>query len=192
MPEIILASTSPYRRELLARLRLPFTTAKPHVDETRLPGEAPAALASRLALAKAQAVAAQHPAAIVIGSDQVAHIGDEIFSKPGTAERARAQLRQMSGQTVLFQTALALIRQQDGIVLQETEPTEVRFRTLTDAEITRYVEMEQPLDCAGSAKAEALGISLLDALTSDDPTAIIGLPLIRLARMLRTLGVALP
>ena len=192
MPEIILASTSPYRRELLARLRLPFTTAKPHVDETRLPGEAPAALASRLALAKAQAVAAQHPAAIVIGSDQVAHIGDEIFSKPGTAERARAQLRQMSGQTVLFQTALALIRQQDGIVLQETEPTEVRFRTLTDAEITRYVEMEQPLDCAGSAKAEALGISLLDALRSDDPTAIIGLPLIRLARMLRTLGVALP
>ncbi|MBO7410652.1 MAG: septum formation inhibitor Maf [Ottowia sp.] len=192
MPEIILASTSPYRRELLARLRLPFTTAKPHVDETRLAGEAPAALASRLALAKAQAVAAQHPAAIVIGSDQVAHIGDEIFSKPGTAERARAQLRQMSGQTVLFQTALALIRQQDGIVLQETEPTEVRFRTLTDAEITRYVEMEQPLDCAGSAKAEALGISLLDALRSDDPTAIIGLPLIRLARMLRTLGVALP
>ncbi len=192
MPEIILASTSPYRRELLARLRLPFTTAKPHVDETRLPGEAPAALASRLALAKAQAVAAQHPAAIVIGSDQVAHIGDEIFSKPGTAERARAQLRQMSGQTVLFQTALALIRQQDGIVLQETEPTEVRFRTLTDAEITRYVEMEQPLDCAGSAKAEALGISLLDALRSDDPTAIIGLPLIRLTRMLRTLGVALP
>lgn len=192
MPEIILASTSPYRRELLARLRLPFTTAKPHVDETRLPGEAPAALASRLALAKAQAVAAQHPAAIVIGSDQVAHIGDEIFSKPGTAERARAQLRQMSGQTVLFQTALALIRQQDGIVLQESEPTEVRFRTLTDAEITRYVEMEQPLDCAGSAKAEALGISLLDALASDDPTAIIGLPLIRLAHMLRTLGVALP
>lgn len=192
MPEIILASTSPYRRELLARLRLPFTTAKPHVDETRLAGEAPAALASRLALAKAQAVAAQHPAAIVIGSDQVAHIGDEIFSKPGTAERARAQLRQMSGQTVLFQTALALIRQQDGIVLQESEPTEVRFRTLTDAEITRYVEMEQPLDCAGSAKAEALGISLLDALRSDDPTAIIGLPLIRLARMLRTLGVALP
>ena len=192
MPEIILASTSPYRRELLARLRLPFTTAKPHVDETRLAGEAPAALASRLALAKAQAVAAQHPAAIVIGSDQVAHIGDEIFSKPGTAERARAQLRQMSGQTVLFQTALALIRQQDGIVLQESEPTEVRFRTLTDAEITRYVEMEQPLDCAGSAKAEALGISLLDALRSDDPTAIIGLPLIRLTRMLRTLGVALP
>ena len=192
MPEIILASTSPYRRELLARLRLPFTTAKPHVDETRLAGEAPAALASRLALAKAQAVAAQHPAAIVIGSDQVAHIGDEIFSKPGTAERARAQLRQMSGQTVLFQTALALIRQQDGIVLQESEPTEVRFRTLTDAEITRYVEMEQPLDCAGSAKAEALGISLLDALASDDPTAIIGLPLIRLTRMLRTLGVALP
>ena len=192
MPEIILASTSPYRRELLARLRLPFTTAKPHVDETRLPGEAPAALASRLALAKAQAVAAQHPAAIVIGSDQVAHMGDEIFSKPGTAERAIAQLRQMSGQTVLFQTALALIRQQDGIVLQESEPTEVRFRTLTDAEITRYVEMEQPLDCAGSAKAEALGISLLDALRSDDPTAIIGLPLIRLTRMLRTLGVALP
>lgn len=192
MPEIILASTSPYRRELLARLRLPFTTAKPHVDETRLAGEAPAALASRLALAKAQAVAAQHPAAIVIGSDQVAHIGDEIFSKPGTADRARAQLRQMSGQTVLFQTALALIRQQDGIVLQESEPTEVHFRTLTDAEITRYVEMEQPLDCAGSAKAEALGISLLDALRSDDPTAIIGLPLIRLAHMLRTLGVTLP
>ena len=192
MPEIILASTSPYRRELLARLRLPFTTAKPHVDETRLPGEAPAALASRLALAKAQAVAAQNPAAIVIGADQVAHTGDEIFGKPGTIERAIAQLRQMSGQTVLFQTALAVIRQQDGIVLQESEPTEVRFRTLTDAEITRYVEMEQPLDCAGSAKAEALGISLLDALRSDDPTAIIGLPLIRLARMLRTLGVALP
>ena len=192
MPEIILASTSPYRRELLARLRLPFRTARPEVDETRLPGEAPAALASRLALAKAQAVAAQHPAAIVIGSDQVAHAGDEIFGKPGTIERAIAQLRQMSGQTVLFQTAMAVIRQQDGIVLQESVPTEARFRTLTDAEITRYVATEQPLDCAGSAKAEALGISLLDALTSDDPTAIIGLPLIRLAHMLRTLGVALP
>lgn len=192
MPEIILASTSPYRRELLARLRLPFDTARPEVDETRLPGEAPAALASRLALAKAQAIAAQHPAAIVIGADQVAHVGDEIFSKPGTPERACAQLRQMSGQTVLFQTALAVIRQQDGSVLQATVPTEARFRTLTDAEIARYVETEQPLDCAGSAKAEALGISLLDALASDDPTAIIGLPLIRLAHMLRTLGVALP
>lgn len=192
MPPIILASTSIYRRELLSRLRLPFTTTKPNVDETRLPGEAPPALAARLALTKAQAVAQQHPNAIVIGSDQVAHLGDEIFGKPGTAARAVAQLQQMRGHTVLFQTALAVLHLQSGQVLQDIVPTETRFRPLSDDEIARYVEQEQPLDCAGSAKSEALGITLLDAIHSDDPTALIGLPLIALSRMLRTLGVPLP
>lgn len=189
---IILASTSAYRRMLLERLCLPFEVARPDVDETPLPGETPVVTATRLALDKARAVAAQYPDALVIGSDQVAHIGDTVFGKPGTSEKAIAQLKAMRGQTVVFHTALALIDTRDGRVLQDSVPTEVRFRMLGDDEIVRYVAREQPLDCAGSAKSEGLGISLLDALSGDDPTALIGLPLIALSRMLRACGVSLP
>lgn len=190
--KLVLASTSPYRRELLSRLGIPFAIANPHTDESPLPGEAPTATALRLAEAKARAVAAQHPDALIIGSDQVAYLGDEVFGKPGTEERAIAQLTRMSGQTVIFHTALALINSRSGHVQCEGIPTQVRFRDLSAAEIRRYVEKEKPLDCAGSAKSEGLGISLLEALSGDDPTALIGLPLIALSRMLRNEGLELP
>lgn len=192
MRNIVLASTSAYRRMLLERFQLPFETARPEVDETPLPDEHPAATADRLAIAKAQAVAPQWPDALVIGSDQVAHIDDEVFGKPGSVERAVAQLRSMSGRTVVFHTALAVIDTRSRRIQTDSVPTEVRFRTLSDAEITRYVERELPLDCAGSAKSEGLGITLLDALSGDDPTALVGLPLIALSRMLREAGVELP
>ena len=192
MQNIVLASTSAYRRMLLERLHLPFETARPEVDETPLPGELPPATANRLAIAKAQAVASGWTDALIIGSDQVAHMGAEVFGKPGTAERAIAQLRSMSGRTVVFHTALAVICTRSGRIQTDSVPTEVRFRTLSDAEIVRYVEKERPLDCAGSAKSEGLGITLLDALSGDDPTALIGLPLIALSRMLRAEGVELP
>lgn len=188
---LILASTSPYRRELLTRLRLPFTVRAPQVDETPLPGEAPRALAERLALAKAQAVAAEVPDAVVIGSDQVAELDGEPLGKPGTHARAVAQLQRMRGQTVYFHTALAVLGPA-GLRLADVAPVEVRFRALADAEIEAYLQAEQPYDCAGSAKSEGLGISLLDAIISDDPTALIGLPLIRTARLLRSAGFALP
>ena len=191
-PKLILASTSAYRRMLLERLGIPFTVERPEVDETPLPGETPSATAMRLALDKARAVAARHPDALVIGSDQVAHIRDTVFGKPGTSESAIAQLQAMRGQTVVFHTALALIDNRDGHTLQDSVPTSVRFRMLSDDEIVRYVAREQPLDCAGSAKSEGLGISLLDALSGDDPTALIGLPLIALSRMLRARGLQLP
>ncbi|THF67156.1 septum formation inhibitor Maf [Pseudothauera nasutitermitis] len=190
--KIVLASTSAYRRMLLERFGLPFETDRPEVDETALPGEAPPATAERLALAKARAVAARHPDALVIGSDQVAHLGDEVFGKPGTVERAVAQLQRMRGQSVVFHTALALLNTANGRVQQGAVPTTVRFRALSDAEIVRYVDKERPLDCAGSAKSEGLGITLLEALSGDDPTALVGLPLIELARMLRAEGVELP
>lgn len=177
---------------LLERLQTPFITVRPDVDETPLPGEAPPATAERLAREKALAVAADHPGALIIGSDQVACLGDDIFGKPGTAERAIAQLHRMSGQTVLFHTALALVNTRSGHVRCEGVPTLVRFRRLDDAEIRRYVDKERPLDCAGSAKSEGLGISLLEALSGDDPTALVGLPLIALSRMLRAEGVQLP
>jgi septum formation protein len=189
---LVLASTSAYRRMLLERLHMPFETARPEVDETPHPGEAPDALADRLALEKALAVASRFDDALVIGSDQVAHIGDEVFGKPGSVERAHEQLRRMSGRTVVFHTALALVNTRSGERLTERVPTEVRFRTLSETEIVRYVAAEMPLDCAGSAKSEGLGITLLDALSGDDPTALIGLPLIALSRMLRSQGVALP
>lgn len=192
MRNIVLASTSAYRRMLLERFQLPFETARPEVDETPLPDEHPAATADRLAIAKAQAVAPQWPDALVIGSDQVAHIDDEVFGKPGSVERAVAQLRSMSGRTVVFHTALAVIDTRSRRIQTDSVPTEVRFRTLSDAEIIRYVERELPLDCAGSAKSEGLGITLLDALSGDDPTALVGLPLIALSRMLREAGVELP
>lgn len=188
---LILGSTSPYRRELLARLRLPFEVAAPEVDETPLPGEAPRDLACRLALAKARAVAARFPAAVVIGSDQVADLEGEPLGKPGTHERAVAQLRRMRGHTVVFQTAVAVTCLATGFEQVALAPVRVRFRELTDTEIESYLRAETPYDCAGSAKSEGLGIALLDAIENDDPTALIGLPLIRTARMLRAAGLPL-
>jgi septum formation protein len=190
--KLVLASTSAYRRELLQRFGLPFEVARPDIDESPLPGEHPRATAERLAIEKARAVAGNFTDALIIGSDQVAAMGDIRFGKPGTVERAVAQLKQMSGQTVVFHTALALLNTTTGEAQIDVVPTEVRFRTLSDDEIVRYVEKERPLDCAGSAKSEGLGITLLDALSGDDPNALVGLPLIALARMLRHEGVALP
>ncbi|MBC8055297.1 MAG: septum formation inhibitor Maf [Rhizobiales bacterium] len=188
-PTLILASTSRYRRELLARLRLPFEVLSPEVDETPRPEERPAALAQRLALAKAQAVAAARPEAVVIGSDQVADLDGEAIGKPGTHERAVAQLRAMRGRSVVFQTAVAVVRGVPVFFGAALVPVKVRFRQLTDAEIEAYLRAEQPYDCAGSAKVETLGIALLDAVESDDPTALIGLPLIRTCALLRQAGI---
>lgn len=188
-PTLILASTSRYRRELLARLRLPFEVRSPEVDETPLPGESPAALAQRLALAKANAVSKLFPGAVVIGSDQVADLEGESIGKPGTHERAVAQLRAMRGRSVVFQTAIAVVRASTGYVGTALAPVTVRFRQLSDAEIEHYLRAEQPYDCAGSAKVETLGIALLDAVESDDPTALVGLPLIRTAALLRAAGI---
>ena len=190
--KLVLASTSAYRKMLLERLHLPFDTDRPETDEAPLPGEAPAATAERLAAEKARAVAARWPDALIIGSDQVAYLGSEVFGKPGTEARAIAQLQRMRGQTVVFHTALAVLNTRTGHLQVEGVPTQVRFRNLSDAEIRRYVAKEQPLDCAGSAKSEGLGISLLEALSGDDPTALIGLPLIALSRMLRAEGLELP
>ncbi len=190
--KLVLASTSAYRRELLQRFNLPFEVARLDIDESPLPGEHPRSTAERLAIEKARAVAGNFPDALIIGSDQVAAMGDIRFGKPGTVERAVAQLKQMSGQTVIFHTALALLNTTTGEAQIDVVPTEVRFRTLSEDEIVRYVEKERPLDCAGSAKSEGLGITLLDALSGDDPNALVGLPLIALARMLRREGVALP
>ena len=185
---LVLGSTSRYRRELLQRLGLPFTVAAPDADETPLPGETPHALALRLALAKAHAVAAQHPDAVVIGSDQVADVDGQPIGKPGTHERAVAQLRAMSGREIVFQTAVAVVRADAGFERALLAPVRVRFRTLGDAEIERYLRLEQPYDCAGSAKSETLGIALLSAIDSDDPTALVGLPLIRTCELLRAAG----
>jgi len=189
---LILGSTSRYRRELLSRLHLPFDTASPQVDETPLPGEAPRALAERLALAKARAVAARHPQAIVIGSDQVADLNGAALGKPGTHQRAAEQLARMSGARVIFHTAVAVVCQACGYQGQDLAAVEVQFRPLAADEIERYLHAEQPYDCAGSAKSEGLGITLTEAIVSDDPTALIGLPLIRTARLLRAAGVLLP
>lgn len=188
---VVLGSTSRYRRELLARLRLPFEVAAPDVDETPEPGEAPQALALRLALAKARAVAARHPEAVVIGSDQVADLAGQPLGKPGTHPRAVQQLRQMRGQTVFFHTALAVVCLATGFEAVDVAPVRVQFRALTDTEIEHYLLAETPYDCAGSAKSEGLGIALLESIENDDPTALVGLPLIRTARMLRAAGVTL-
>lgn len=190
-PRLILGSTSRYRRELLTRLRLPFEVVAPDVDETPLPGEAPATLARRLALAKARAVSELHPDAVVIGSDQVADLQGRPLGKPGTHERATAQLREMRGQTVLFQTAVSVIHPANAFQETALVTVQVRFRMLDDAEIEAYLRAEQPYDCAGSAKSEGLGIVLLESITSDDPTALIGLPLIQTSRLLRAAGVSL-
>ena len=189
---LVLGSTSRYRRELLTRLGLPFTTEAPGVDETPQKGESPLDLAVRLALAKARDVARRHPQAIVIGSDQVADLAGQPLGKPGNHERAVAQLRAMRGQTVIFQTAVSVVCQATGFKQSDLAAVEVRFRALEDDEIERYLHAEQPYDCAGSAKSEGLGIALLDAILSDDPTALIGLPLIRTARLLRAAGLRLP
>ncbi len=188
---LILASTSPYRRELLQRLRLPFEAIAPHVDETPGPAEAPAALARRLALAKANAVAQHHPQAMVIGSDQVADLQGQSLGKPGHHERAVAQLRQMSGRAVVFQTAVAVVCLAQGFAQQALAEVRVQFRELSDEEIEHYLRAEQPYDCAGSAKSEGLGIALLQSIASDDPTALIGLPLIRTCELLRAAGMEL-
>ncbi|WPH15429.1 Maf family protein [Variovorax paradoxus] len=188
---LILASTSRYRRELLNRLHLPFDVQPPEVDETALDGETPRELAERLALEKARAVAARFPEAVVIGSDQVAELAGEALGKPGDHARATAQLRRMRGQTLVFQTALAVVCEATGFVQRDLAPVRVVFRELSDAAIEQYLQAEQPYDCAGSAKSEGLGIALLSAIDSDDPTALVGLPLIRTCRMLRAAGVEL-
>lgn len=186
---LILGSTSRYRKELLGRLGIPFGTDSPQVDETPHPGEAPADLARRLALAKAREVAQRHPEAVVIGSDQVADLNGLPLGKPGTHERAVVQLRQMSGQTVVFQTALAVVCLATGFEQLDLAPVRVVFRSLGEAEIEHYLRTEQPYDCAGSAKSEGLGIALLDRIDNDDPTALVGLPLIRTCRLIRAAGV---
>lgn len=188
-PSLILGSTSRYRREMLQRLRIPFEVRAPHVDETPAIGEAPAALALRLAIAKARVVAKLHPNAVVIGSDQVADLDGTPIGKPGTHAKATEQLRAMRGKAVVFQTAVAVVslaRNYEGSALV---PVTVRFRALSDAEIEHYLQAEQPYDCAGSAKSEALGIALLSAIESDDPTALVGLPLIKTCELLRAAGV---
>jgi len=187
--QLILASTSLYRRELLGRLRIPFEVAAPRVDETPIPGEAPRALALRLALAKAQAVAVQFPQAVVIGSDQVADLEGQPLGKPGQHDRAVAQLQSMRGRVVIFQTAVSVVCQASGFADTQLASVKVQFRELSDAEIEAYLLAEEPYDCAGSAKSEGLGIALLDQIDNDDPTALVGLPLIRTCQMIRAAGV---
>ena len=187
-PPLVLASTSRYRRELLARLRLPFEVRAPEVDETPQPGETPAALSERLALAKARAVAAAHPQAIVIGSDQVAELDGQPIGKPGHHEAAVEQLRAMRGRSVVFHTAVAVLRHDTGFEAVRRVPVTVRVRSLSEVEIETYLRLEQPYDCAGSAKCETLGIALLGTIDSDDPTALEGLPLIRTCALLRAAG----
>lgn len=190
MSRLVLASTSAYRRELLARLRIPFEAVRPEVDETPLPGESPPGLARRLAAAKAEAVARTLPDAWVIGSDQVADLDGQALGKSGHRGAAIAQLQAMSGHSVCFHTAVC-VRRGDAAWL-ETDATTVRFRSLALDEIARYVDAEHPFDCAGSFKVEGLGIALFDAVVSEDPTALVGLPLIATARLLRRAGLELP
>jgi septum formation protein len=190
-PRLVLASTSPYRRELLARLRLPFEVAAPGVDEAALAGEHARDTALRLAQAKARAVAPKFPGALVIGADQVAALDGAHLGKPGAHAPAVAQLKAVRGKTVLFHTALALLNSASGVVQTAEVTTEVRFRDYSDGEIERYLEIERPYDCSGSAKIEGLGIVLVERVTGDDPSALIGLPLVRLSAMLRNEGVAL-
>lgn len=188
---LVLGSTSRYRRDLLERLRLPFEVAAPDVDEAGHAGESPRSLALRLALAKAHAVGKRFPQAVVIGSDQVADLDGVAFGKPGSHDRAVEQLRRMRGQSVVFQTAVAVVCRDSGFEQVDLAAVRVRFRDLGDAEIEAYLRAEQPYDCAGSARSEGLGIALLDAIDNDDPTALVGLPLIRTCRMLRAAGVKL-
>jgi septum formation protein len=192
VPTLILASTSVYRQQLLARLGLPFHVVAPHTDETPRPGEPPCDVAWRLAQAKAAAVAHVWPQTdddiIVIGSDQVAELDGTPFGKPGTHDRAVAQLRMMRGRCVRFHTAVSVLRPQSGFSVCDINSVAVTFRELSDADIDAYLRLEEPYDCAGSAKCEGLGISLLESIHSDDPTALIGLPLILTTRLLRLAG----
>ena len=186
---LILASSSRYRQELLARLRMPFDSMAPNVDENPLPGEQPATLALRLALAKAHAVAHRHPGAVVIGSDQVCELDGEALGKPGNHERAAQQLARLSGREALFHTAVAVIHGDRGFVAHDLATVRVQFRPLAATEIERYLLLDEPYDCAGSAKCETLGIALLQRIDNDDPTALIGLPLIRTLALLRAAGI---
>ena len=188
---LLLASTSPYRRELLSRLRIPFDIARPEVDETPHPGESPLALAQRLAAAKAATIVVREGDAWVIGSDQVAELDGEPLGKPGGRDQALAQLAAMSGRSVAFRTALCVMHRDLGR-FDAVDTTVVRFRSLAGEEIARYVDTEQPFDCAGSFKSEGLGIALFEAIDTSDPTALVGLPLIATARLLRLAGFALP
>lgn len=191
-PPLILASTSPYRRELLARLRIPFTVRRPEVDEAGLPGEEPRQRAQRLALAKAQAIAAQDHASLVIGADQVAACEGIVLGKPGDAAAARAQLLRQSGRAVVFYSAVAVVCCGRGFADRFVDLTTVRLRALDTREIDAYIEADRPYDCAGSLRSESLGLSLCERIDSEDPTGLIGLPLIRLAASLRACGYALP
>jgi septum formation protein len=189
---IVLASSSPYRRQLLQRLQLPFDAEAPDVDESGRAGETPVELACRLALLKAWTVGRRHPQAIVIGSDQVAEMDGQPIGKPGGHPEAVRQLLAMQGRTVVFHTALAVVRQSDDRACTDCVDTWVQFRRLQVDALDRYLRLEQPYDCAGAAKIESLGICLVESVRSDDPTALIGLPLIRLTSMLAEFGLALP
>ena len=188
---LILGSTSPYRRELMERLHTPFTTAAPDIDETRLVDESAYAMVARLSLQKAQAVAVQFPDALIIGSDQCAVLHDRVIGKPHTHEKAMQQLRNASGETVVFLTGLCLLDSHTGNYQLDVVPFQVDFRQLSDAEIDNYLHKDQPYNCAGSFRSESLGITLFKRLYGDDPTALMGLPLIRLSEMLRQAGVEL-
>jgi len=188
---LILGSSSRYRKELLSRLKIPFEVAAPEVDETPLSNETPRDLALRLALAKARAVASQNPEAVVIGSDQVADLEGLPLGKPGNHANAVKQLQRMRGKAVIFQTALSVVCLATGFEQTDLAAVKVTFRDLTDAEIEAYLIAEEPYDCAGSAKSEGLGIALLAAIDNDDPTALVGLPLIRTCHMLSAAGVKL-
>ena len=190
LPPLVLASTSVYRRDLLSRLGLPFVAVAPGVDETPLEGEAPRATALRLAEAKARSVAADHPGALIIGSDQVADCGGRPVGKPGGFDRAVALLTELSGKSVVFHTGLALLDTASGTCRTAMVDVRSTFRRLERAEIEAYLRREQPYDCAGGVRSESLGIALFEAIESDDPTALIGLPLIRLTSLLREAGVA--
>lgn len=187
--KLILASTSRYRRELLSRLKLPFEVASPNIDETPLPGESPSATALRLSVLKAQAVAAQFPDSLIIGSDQVLMLGSEQLGKPGNYENAFVQLKKMQGKAMVFHTALTLLNSKSGHVQTQDIPTVVHIRPLSDAQIETYLKREEPYDCAGSAKSESLGIALMERMDSPDPTALIGLPLMALTQMMMNEGV---
>lgn len=189
---LVLASTSPYRRQLLDRLGLPFSVAAPNVDESTLPGESPVDLVHRLARSKAEAIAQRHPKSLVIGSDQLAVCGREVLGKPGSGDRAMAQLKSLSGQQVTFNTAIHVINSDTAANEGHVDVTTVHFRALSAEEIRRYVSRDKPYDCAGGFKVEALGVALFNRIDSQDPTALIGLPLIWLAAALRRNGFMLP
>lgn len=191
-PELILASTSVYRRELLARLRIPFSVRRPEVDEAPLGEEGPRQRSERLALAKAEAIARREPSSVVIGADQVAACEGQVLDKPGNIDAARAQLRRQSGRQVQFYSAVAVVHAARGHVDRFVDLTTVVFRELSATEIDAYLTADQPYDCAGSLRSEALGLCLCERIETLDPTALVGLPLIRLAASLRSCGYALP